>query len=301
MHKILKAFRDPKWFITAIVNKYPSLFSDKLFLKLQYWILFEKKLNLKNPKSFNEKIQWLKLYDRKEEFTKMVDKIAAKDFVSSIIGNEYIIPTIGVWDNFDAIDFNELPNQFVLKCNHDSGGIVICNDKSKLNLTKAKNTLTESLKRNFYNKFREYSYKNIKPKIIAEELLSDNETNDLLDYKFMVFNGKVKCSFVCSNRDSKEGLHVTFYDLDWNKMPFERLYPSSELAIPKPINYELMITLSEKIANAIPSPFVRIDFYNLKGKIFFGEITFYPGSGFEAFQPEKWDEEIGNWLVLPNK
>lgn len=269
---------------------------DETYLK---WLFFYKlgyKLDLDNPKSFNEKIQWLKLYDHRKIYTSFADKFEAKKLVSEIIGNEYIVPTIGVWEHFDDIDFNQLPQRFVLKTTHDSGGIVVVDDIRTFDREKAKKKLETSLKKNYAKLGREWAYEGVKRRIIAEEFLSNGEEKELIDYKFMTFNGKVKCSFTCSNRFSGDGLKVTFFDMNWKEMPFERKYPKSYSSINKPLNYELMIKLSEKLAEELP--FVRVDFYEVNGKVYFGEMTFYPGSGLEDFRPLLWDYELGSWIKL---
>lgn len=287
--------------ILILMNKYFFNFlPDKQYLKLQYFLTFNKRLNLNNPKTFNEKMQWLKLYDRKDIYTTMVDKYEIKKFVANIVGEKYIIPTLGIYDKFDDIDFNKLPNQFVIKCTHDSGGLVICKDKNKIELKKAKNKIKKSLSKNYYLMHREWPYKNVKPRIIIEKYMEDSSTTQLNDYKIMCFNGEPKCSFVCTNRDNKElGLAVTFFDLNWNKMPFERHYRSSNDYIKKPVNYKKMLELSKELAKDIP--FVRVDWYEINGKLYFGELTFYPGAGLEEFTPEKWDYKLGEMIKLPKK
>ena len=277
---------------------------DEAFLKNLFKIGFDKDLNLDNPQTFNEKIQWLKLYDRKPEYTVMVDKFKVRDYIKGKIGEEYLIPLLGVWDRAEGIDFDKLSNQFVLKCNHNSGlGMYICKDKSKLTTKQIKTirkNLAKGLKQDYYLTGREWAYKDVPRKIIAEKYMTDeNEDSSLKDYKFMCFNGKVKCSFVCSSRFSKEGLHVTFFDRDWNIMPFERHYPYVKEGFPKPHNYERMVEIAEELSKDIP--FVRIDFYEVKSKIYFGEFTFYPGSGMEKFNPEDWDKTLGSWIDLPKK
>ena len=290
-----------KKILIILSNKYFfNYLSDKIYLKLKYKMLMKKELDLYNPKTFNEKLQWLKLYDRNPEYTKMVDKYDVKEYVSKIIGEEYVIPTIGVYEKFDNIDFAKLPNQFVMKCTHDSGGIIICKDKKKLDINLARKKINKSLRNNYYYKHREWPYKNVKPRIIIEKYLDDGKNSQLNDYKIMCFNGKAKCSFVCSERDNKDlGLAVTFFDLDWNRMPFERHYRSSDKVILKPKNYNKMIELSEKLSENIP--FVRVDWYEINGKLYFGELTFFPGAGFEEFTPEEWDYKIGDMLELPKK
>ncbi|MDL2330444.1 glycosyl transferase [Odoribacter sp. OttesenSCG-928-A06] len=251
---------------------------------------------MKNPKTFNEKLQWLKLYDRNPKYINMVDKYTAKLIVSGCIGEQYVVPTIGIYDCFDDIDFDILPDKFLIKCTHDSGGVFICTDKSKLNIKTLKNKIQKHLKKNYYYHAREWPYKDVKPRIIVEEYLFNRDNSPLVDYKFMCFNGKVKCSFVCSNRYKKEGLNVDFFDLNWEKLPFERHYKNSNDIIPKPNNYEKMISLAEKLSIGIP--FLRIDFYDVNGEIYFGEFTFSPGAGFEEFSPDSWDRKLGDWIHL---
>lgn len=210
-----------------------------------------------------------------------------------------MIPTLGVWDSFDNIDFTNLPNQFVLKCTHDSGGIVICRDKSTFDTQSVKKKMTQCLKTNYFWGTREWPYKNVKPRIIAEKYIEDNKQGELKDYKLMCFNGKVECSFVCEDRYKDTGLKVTFYDADWNVMPFERHYPRNSVLCERPKKYDLMVELAEKLSENIP--FVRVDFYEVQGKVYFGEMTFYPGAGFEEFNPPEWDKKLGDWLVLPDR
>lgn len=226
----------------------------------------------------------------------MVDKYEAKKYVANIIGEEYIIPTLGIWDKFDDIDFDSLPNQFVLKCTHDSGGLVICEDKSRLDIKRARKKIVKSLRTNYYYLHREWPYNNVKPRIIAEKYMKDSQTTDLNDYKLMMFNGELKCSFVVSNRYSTSGLNVTFYDQEWNVMPFERHYTIDKRDIEKPVSYNIMLQLAEKLSKDIH--FVRVDFYEIQGKPYFGELTFYPGSGFEEFTPEEWDYKLGEMIKL---
>ena len=285
--------------IINLSNKNIINISDKQYLVLMGKVRMNKKMNIENPKTFNEKLQWLKLYDRNPEYTKMVDKYEAKKYVSEIIGDEYIIPTLGIYNNFDEIDFEKLPNQFVMKCTHNSGGNIICKDKGHFDYKFARKWMGNCLKRNYYNYNKEWVYKNIKPRIIVEKYMQDRGEDELKDYKLMCFNGKVKCSFVCSDRYNNKGLKVDFFDINWNKMPFERKYPNSTQKIQKPINYELMIEFAEKLSRNIP--FLRVDFYEINGKIYFGELTFFPGSGFEEFRPEKYDRILGDMLELPKE
>jgi hypothetical protein len=254
------------------------------------------KLDLKNPNTFNEKLQWLKLNDRNPKYTSLVDKYKVREYIKTTIGEEYLIPLIGVWDNFDEINFESLPNQFVLKPNHTSGNVFICKDKSTINYNELRKEVNKWMKRKYYWLQREWPYKNIKPKIICEKYMVDESEVELKDYKLMCFNGKVKCSFVCSNRNSNNGLNVDFYDLNWEIMPFSRHYSNSGTIFSKPNNYEKMCEFSEKLSATFP--FVRMDFYEINKKLYFGEFTFYPGSGFEEFTPSNYDVLLGSWLSL---
>lgn len=287
--------KDYRFLILSGQGLYDNM-DDEKYLKRKYKACMGKELHLDSPQTFNEKLQWLKLHDRKPEYTTMVDKYAVKKYVADIIGEKYIIPTLGVWNHFDEIDFDKLPNQFVLKCTHDSGGIVICKDKNKLDLKSAKKKIEKCLKRNYYWSSREWPYKDVKPMIIAEKYMEDSKAHELIDYKFMCFNGVVKCSFTCSERFTESGLKVTFFDKDWNVMPFERHYPASKNPPKKPINYSKMIQFSERLSKEIP--FVRVDFYEINGQLYFGELTFYPGGGFEEFTPEEWDYKLGDFIKL---
>ena len=201
-------------------------------------------LDLEHPKTFNEKLQWLKLYDRKPIYTTLVDKYRAKQWIADKIGEQYMIPTLAVYHSVDEIDLEPLPDKFVLKCNHDSGSVVICKDKFTFDLGAAKEKLGKALKENYYWDSREWPYKHVKRCIIAEKYMEDEAGNDIVDYKMMSFNGKVKCSFTCTNRRSGEGLHVTFYDTEWKKMPFERNYPAEVKPVEKPASYEQMVEIA---------------------------------------------------------
>ena len=296
MRKIIKYIKYPPNVFLYLDSRGLIRLNEKLFLKIKYKSVFNKKLDLENPQTFNEKLQWLKLYDRKDIYTTMVDKYEAKKYVANIIGEEYIIPTIGIYDKFEDIDFENLPNQFVLKCTHDSGGVVICKNKETFDIKKAKKKINEHLKINYYYIGREWPYKNIKPRIIVEKYMGQANSEDLIDYKLMTFNGKVECSFVCLNRNSENGMKIDFYDTNWRKMPFERHYKNSDIILEKPKNYNLMVSFAEKLAKDIP--FLRVDFYEIEGKVYFGELTFYPGSGLEEFNPPEWDRKLGEKIKL---
>lgn len=268
--------------------------SDEQYLKIAYRIKMGRALNLDSPRTFNEKIQWLKLHDRNDIYTLWVDKYEAKKLASKIIGEEYIIPTLGVYDHFDEIDFNELPRQFVLKCTHDSGGLVICKDKDKLEKHAAKKKLENCLKHNFFWGQREWPYKNIKPRIIAEEYKEDTSTHELRDYKFFTFDGDVKALFIATERSSKEETKFDFFDADGRLLPFTNGHPH---AIPTPLLptcFEKMKELASMLGKGIPQ--VRVDFYEVNGKVFFGEMTFSHWSGLVPFVPEEWDYTFGSWI-----
>ena len=270
-----------------LLYTFARMIPDRKFLEWVFPLYTGYKLNLDNPKTYNEKLQWLKLYDHNPEYTKMVDKFGAKKYVASIIGEEHIIPTLAVYDRVEDIDFTKLPNQFVLKCTHDSGGVVICKDKSTFDKAAALNKLKKGLKQNFYWKNREWPYKNVKPRIIAEKFLTDGNDR-LTDYKFFCFKGNAKAMFVSKDRS------YNYYDMEFNKLPFEWGVPNFINTIEKPEGWLEMISLAEKLSKSIPQ--LRVDFYYVEGKVLFGELTFFTGSGFDKFCPSEWDSIMGNWI-----
>lgn len=273
---------------------------DKKFLQNMYKWKFGRELDLDNPKRYNEKLQWLKLYNRNPLYTKLVDKYAVKEYVAEKIGEDHVIPTIGCWEHFDEINFDELPDQFVLKCTHDSGGLVICKDKSKLDRNKARSIINKALGRNYYWIGREWPYKDVKPRIIAEKYLEDKKNERLYDYKFLTFNGGVKAMYVWSDRHkSLDEMKLDFFDTDFNHLPLQKGYPNSDVKIQKPVHFEEMKEFAEKLSEGIPH--VRADFYEVEGKVYFGELTFYDYSGFVGFTPDKWDKRFGDWITLPKK
>lgn len=271
---------------------------DESYIKRKYRACIKKELNIDNPQTFNEKLQWLKLYDCKPEYTTMVDKYAVKKYVSDIIGEEYIIPTLGVWNHFDEIDFDKLPNQFVLKCTHDSGGIVICTDKSNLDLKAAKKKIEKCLRRNYYWSSREWPYKNVKPRIIAEKYMSDEGKEELSDYKVLCFNGEPKIVEVHKGRFN--GQHTQdCYDEFWNKTDIEKHdLPKSNDIMPKPAFLEEMLHLSKLLSKDLIH--VRVDWYFTNNRLYFGELTFFDGSGYNLFCGNA-DELLGSWIKLPIK
>ena len=284
--------------MVALLRNLNFLFPDKLYLQLFYRFRMGYKLDLKNPKLFTEKIQWLKLYNRNPLYTNLVDKHAVKKWVSEKIGDEYVIPTLGVWDRGVDIDFDSLPNQFVLKTTNGGGGdVMICKDKSKFDRVKAIRHLNQSLKVNIYKILREWPYKNVQPRIIAEKYMED-EGGALKDFKFFCFDGVCKYCQVIRDRFTKET--IDFYDVEWNHMPFVGLNPVAKNGlnpVAKPKNLEEMISFCEKLSEGFA--FIRVDLYNVDGKIYFGELTFYPASGFGVLDPDEWNYKLGNMLKLP--
>ncbi len=271
---------------------------DKQYLQLMYWIRMGKKLNLKKPQTFNEKLQWLKLYDRRPEYTMMVDKYEVKKYVADRIGKEYIIPTLGIWDSFDEIDFNKLPNQFVLKCTHDSGGLVICRDKQTMNVSDTRKKIEKSLKNNFYWVGREWPYKNVKPRIIAEQYMEDSKDRELRDYKFFAFDGVVKALFIATDRgDESVDTKFDFFDAKFRHLDFTNGHPNAKVLPHKPETFEKMKALAEELSVGIPQ--IRVDFYEVNGKTYFGELTFAHWSGMKPFKPEIWDKKFGEFIKLP--
>ena len=271
--------------------------SDEEYLKKLFKYRMGRELNLNNPTTFNEKLQWLKLYNRNSLYTTMVDKYAVKKYVAGKIGEKYVIPTLGVWDNVEDIDFEKLPEQFVLKCTHDSGGIVICKDKSLLDYNKAKKELKNSLKTNFFLKWREWPYKDVKRRIIAEKFMEDDNANELVDYKVLCFHGEPKIIEVHKGRF--KGHHTQdVYDTDWKKTDITQYnLPMTDEVLSKPVFLEEMLSLSKLLSKDIIH--IRVDWYFVKGQLYFGELTFFDGSGFNLFCGNA-DELLGSWIKLPN-
>ncbi len=283
-----------------LLDKVAPLLSDSTLIKLKWKLCMDYPLNLDNPKTYNEKIQWLKLHDRKPVYTTMVDKYEAKKYVAKIIGEEYIIPTIAVYDRVEDINFDALPDQFVMKCTHDSGGLVICKDKSKLDKEAALKTLNRFLHRRYYYQNREWPYKNVKPRIIVEKYMEDEKTKELRDYKFFCFDGVIKALFIASDRQAKDEVtKFDFFDAEFIHLDIKNGHPNASAPIEKPETFEEMKKLAEKLSQHIPH--LRVDFYEVNGKAYFGELTFSHWSGFVPFEPREWDEKFGEWIKLPNK
>lgn len=312
MWKIIERIKNPKKLFYGLVlrldKKVPYGLPAKLVVKAHFYRAMGYDLDLKHPKTFNEKLNWLKLYDRNPLYTKMVDKYEVKDYVAGIIGKEYIIPTLGVWDSFDDIDFNKLPEQFVLKCTHDSGGVVICRDKSTFNISAAREKLNHNMHKNFYYSSREYPYKNVKPRIIAEKYMEQMEIKEttvrsdlqgLTDYKFYCFNGEPKYCQVIRDRDTHQT--IDFYDMDWKHQEFVGLNPNAnngKTPVERPKDLQRMRNICRKLSKDMS--FVRIDLYSIDDKTYYGEITFYPNGGYGKIRPEEWNKKLGEMINLPS-
>mgnify|MGYP002672846318 CR=1 FL=1 len=308
MSKIQSALQmlksDRSTFMAAIIQNFFGWLPDKTYLQLLYRFKMGHRLDLNHPKTFTEKIQWLKLYNRRPEYTLMVDKYAVKKYVADIIGEKYIIPTLGVWDKPEDIDWDALPNEFVLKTTHGggSGGVVICKDKKTFDRNKAILTLRDSMNSDIYRSLREWPYKDVKKRVLAEKYMApkdmvNNPIYDLSDYKFFCFNGEPKYCQVIRDRHSKES--IDFYDMNWRHQEFVGLNPIASNGInpvPRPLLLDDMICICHKLSENMK--FVRIDMYVIDNRIYFGEITFYPASGMGLFNPDKWNEELGNLISL---
>lgn len=270
--------------------------SDKTYLERKYYKIFGRKLNLEDPQAYTEKLQWLKLYDRNQLYPRLADKYEVKKYVSETIGEEYIIPTIGIFDKFDDISFDSLPNQFVIKCTHDSASVVVCRDKESIDWNHIRTKITKALKINYYkSENRQWAYKNIKPRIIIEKYIEDKDYPDLRDYKFFCFNGQCKALFIASGRNVND-VRFDFFDRELNLLPFTNGHEHAD-NVHKPNNYEKMLTLVEKLSQNIPH--VRVDLYEVNNQIYFGEMTFYHWGGMVPFVPDSWDYTFGSWLKLP--
>lgn len=294
LRKILKAdFRRNMRYVL-------SFLPDKPYLRIHYFLTTGRMINFKNPKGFNEKLQWLKVNDRRPEYTKLVDKLAVREHIAKVLGEEYLFPLLGAWKSFDEIDFDSLPNQFVLKCNHDSGSTKVIGDKNSLtreDFDKLKAHFLNRLKRDFFYAGREYPYKGIKPYIIAEKFMV-NETDpekSIEDYKFFCFNGVPKMMFVATDRGSD--CKFDFFDMDFNHLDLVNIHPNADKPISKPEKFEEMKELAEKLSQGMRH--VRIDLYELNGKIYFGEYTFFHGGGFQLCHPDEWERKLGDWIEIP--
>lgn len=288
-----------KYFLPhSLIVKLMSFVSDETYIKIKWKKWMDYKLNLDNPRTFNEKLQWIKLNDHNPLYTELVDKYRVKQYVTEKVGSEYVIPLLGQWDSVDKIEWEKLPNQFVIKCSHDSGSTVLCKDKSALDIDTAKKKLESSLKRNYYWESREWPYKNVKPRIFAEAYMED-EFGELRDYKWFCFDGEPKAMFVASDRQKNdEETKFDFYDENFNHLPITNGHPNSSTFIEKPKGFDIMKELASKLSKGLPE--VRMDFYDVNGKVYFGEFTFFHWGGLMPFEPREWDLKFGDWIKLPN-
>ena len=299
--RIIKALTSPCYMGSVILHRFDRLIkNDALYLKMEYYFQTGRRLNLNNPKSYNEKLQWLKIHDRKPEYTQMVDKAGVKEYIAKTIGEQYVIPTLGVWKHFDEINFTTLPEKFVLKCTHDSGGLVICKDKKTLDKVSAKKKIERCLQKNYFYGTREWPYKDVEPRIIAEPLLEQANGEEICDYKVMCFNGKAKLIELHMNRHSD---HHTqdFYDVNWQKTEISQgkgYGGCSDIEVPKPSCLDKMLRLSETLTKDMAH--CRVDWYVVNGHLYFGELTFFDGSGFDLFDRYEDDLLLGSWINLEN-
>lgn len=274
------------------------LIPDGTYLKLYYWMRMGRKLDLHNPKTFNEKIQWLKLYDRNPVYAEYADKYEVRKHVEAVIGEKYLIPLLGVWDDFDAIDFGEWSNRFVLKCTHDSGGVIVCKNKAKLDWKETRGKIEQRLAKNYYDWSREWAYKNIQPRIICEEFIESESDGRPNDYKIHCFNGEPRDVMVCTQRESGNPKFI-FFDKEWNRLTriFSDLSSSEGVSIPKPKNLDEMFEIAAALSKGIP--FVRVDLYFENDQVYFGELTLYPQSGYDAELLPETERLWGEALALP--
>lgn len=275
-----------------IICRILGVIPDVFFLKTMYKIKTGRKLDLKDPKTYSEKLNWLKVYDHNPLYTRLADKFEVRDYVKNRIGEEYLIPCLGVWDKFEDINFDLLPNQFVLKCTHDFGSVVICKDKSKFDEKNAREVIDNELGYNFYYRGREWAYKNIKPRIIAEKFMDDGNER-LVDYKFFCFGGKVEAMFIATGRGTD--LRFDFFDREFNHLDLTNGVPNAETIPNKPSCYDQMIVLAEKLSKGINN--VRVDFYSINGEVYFSEMTFYHNGGMVAFEPYEMDVRFGKNFI----
>ena len=285
----------------SMLERLPFLIhNEERYLKLLFRLKTGHSLDLNKPKRFNEKLQWLKLYNHQPEYTDMVDKYEAKKITEKRIGSKYIIPTLGVWDSVEEIGWDSLPQQFVLKTTHGGGGVgvVICKNKDCFDKVKAENRLSKSMKLSGYEGLKEWPYKNVHRRILAEQYMEDANNHQLIDFKFHCFNGVPKVVLVCQDRYSGKGTSKDFYDMDWNHLEISREMNGNAMAqMEKPGEFDEMVQIAKVLSNNMP--FVRIDLYLANHKIYFGEYTFFPASGLSNFYPDKWDFVFGEWLKLP--
>lgn len=301
LRKIIK-FITNKQFRFSIMSSYGfyNRVPDKKYLKKVFILNGGYVLNLDKPQSFNEKLNWIKINDRNPLYTRLADKYDAKKFVADNIGEKYVVRSFGVYNSVDDIDIGTLPNRFVIKATHDSSGAVICKDKESFDLLSFKKKYSKIMRRNFYNRSREWPYKNITPRIIVDELLEDNtfinKETTLIDYKFWCFNGEPKIMYVTVKSSE---IFENFYDTNFNPVDINHGFPRHVPEFEKPKNFEKMLDLSRILAKKTETSFVRIDFFNINGSIFFGEFTFFDWGGLRPFSDKDTDLILGKMIKLP--
>lgn len=297
--KLSKLRSNPRIILHYLFAKIsPYIKNDVRYIKWKYWINIGERCNLKAPTTFQEKLQWLKLNDHKPIYHDMVDKCEAKRFITERVGEEYVIPTIGVWDRFEDINWESLPNEFIVKNTNDSGTYCICTDKSKLDIEAIKRRLSVTWEKDYSNFSREWPYKGLKQRIIIEPLLHDEDSPYLTDYKFFTFNGKPKFYYTTSNRGSEGGLKEDFFDINGNLLEFNQEgYYNNPRTPALPVNLVKMVEFSQILAK--DTYHLRVDFYEVNGSLYVGEMTFFDGGGFCSFSPLKYNKIIGDWIKLP--
>lgn len=295
---LINYLKHPSYFILKLDKKNLIKLNDSIFLKIEYYKMLNKKLNLKDPQTFNEKLQWLKINNRKEEYSRFVDKYEVRNLIKEKIGEEYLIPLIGIYDKYEDINFEKLPQKFVIKPTHASGNVYICKDKNKINHNVLKKELNDWLKRDYYKEHREWPYKNSSRKLIVEMYMDDEHNNgELIDYKFFCFNGKPQFLYVSQGLSNHYTAYMDFVDMNYKKTDFYRTdYKRFKEIPPMPRNFLKMKELAEKLAESLP--FIRVDFYEINNKIYFGELTFYPCAGYMMIAPSEWDKKLGDMIDI---
>lgn len=300
LSRIRRVILNPrKAFYSALVRLPLADRCDALHIRKSWYTNMPYPLNLRSPQTYSEKLQWLKLHDRNPLYTTLVDKYAVKKYVADMIGEQYIIPTLGVWDSFEQIDFGALPERFVLKCTHDSGGLVICRDKASLDMAASRAKIERSLRTDYYIVSREWPYRDVPRRIIAEPYMEDHTTGELRDYKFFCFDGRVKWLFIATGRASNPEPFFDFFDADFNRLDMRQGHPNAPVPPQKPQNFELMKQLASTLSRGLPH--VRADFYEVDGQVYFGELTFYHHAGWIPFDPPGWDLTFGREIRLPEE
>ena len=300
--KLKRYIKNPYYaFGDDIIKTHPEWMTDRYFIKVFWRQMMSFPLDLRHPITFNEKLQWMKLYDRNPVYTELVDKLKVKKWVSERIGPEYVIPTLAVYNSVEDIDLAVLPDRFVLKCNHDSGGVIICTDKDSFDLNRAKEVLKQRLEHDFYRDYREWPYKNVERKVFAEAFIEDpfTQKNDhsfpgLTDYKFFCFDGTPRIMYIANDRG--ESPTTDFFDMDYHHLPIQMKDPPSTVPPTRPRNFERMKELASVLSHGFRQ--VRVDFYDTGEHVYFGEMTFFHSAGFSEVHPYEWNVKMGNWIPI---